>query len=154
MSSRCTLTPISLFADPLKLDAEDGSYLEAERVSPGLGDKLRKREANILWLADRYGADEADVRNRLDFYKADASEKWGGVTLDDGAFFAKAKGEIDQETKKREAVKMSTLTGIESALWGEDGFSELSRFQASKPDATPEEQDAFNGAYRAFNLKA
>jgi hypothetical protein len=140
-----------IFADPLKLDAEDGSYVEAERVSPGLGDKLRKREANILFLADRYGADEADVRNRLDFYRADASEKWGGVALDDGAFFAKAKGEIDQETKQREAVKMSTLTGIESALWGEDGFSELSRFQASKPDATPEEQDAFSGAYRAFN---
>ena len=87
----------SVFDNPLVLDAEDGTYQAAEAVEQGTGERMRKREANILFLADKYQADETDVRQRFDFYKADMGAKWGTGTLDDEAFFSKAKGEVDKD---------------------------------------------------------
>jgi hypothetical protein len=87
----------SVFDNPLSLDAEDGTFSAADAVQPGKGDKMRKREANILFLADQYQADEAHVRQRYDFYKAEASAKWGIGTLDDEQFFFRAKAELEGE---------------------------------------------------------
>ena len=42
-----------VFDNPLTLDKDDGSFIQADRVQPGLGDTLRKREASIMWLANR-----------------------------------------------------------------------------------------------------
>lgn len=87
----------SVFDNPLVLDADDGTYQAADAVEQGTGERMRKREANILFLADKYQADETDVRQRFDFYKADMGAKWGTGTLDDEAFFSKAKGEVDKD---------------------------------------------------------
>jgi hypothetical protein len=90
----------TVFDNPLVLDADDGTFAAADEVQQGAGDKMRKREANILFLADRYQADEMDVRQRYDFYKADMGAKWGTGTLDDEAFFRKAKAELEAEQSK------------------------------------------------------
>jgi hypothetical protein len=132
-----------VFNNPLVLDSDNGAFVEANKVKPGLGDNLRAREASILWLADRYNADEADVRKRYDFYKADQSQKWGVQSLDDSTFFGKAKSELDADTLRIEKRKQSALTGMESALSGATMASELARFQESYPDATEDEKLTF-----------
>jgi hypothetical protein len=132
-----------VFQNPLVLDTENAAFVEANRAKPGFGDQLRAREASILWLADRYNADEADVRKRYDFYKADASQKWGNQPLDDSTFFSKAKSELDADMVRAEKRKQSALTGMESALSGATMASELARFQESYPDATEEEKVTF-----------
>ena len=132
-----------VFQNPLVLDTDNGAFVEANKVKPGLGDNLRAREANILWLADRYNADEADVRKRYDFYKADASQKWGSGTLDDPTLFNKAKAEIDADMVRMDKRKQATLTGIESALFGASMASELGRFLEAYPNATDDERLTF-----------
>jgi hypothetical protein len=132
-----------VFNNPLVLDSDNGAFVEANKVKPGLGDNLRAREASILWLADRYNADESDVRKRYDFYKADQSQKWGVQSLDDSTFFGKAKSELDADTLRIEKRKQSALTGMESALSGATMASELARFQESYPDATEDEKLTF-----------
>ena len=132
-----------VFDNPLVLDADNGAFVEANKVKPGIGDNLRSREASILWLADRYNADEADVRKRYDFYKADQSQKWGHQTLDDATFFNKAKADNDAEIVRTDKRKQATLTGIESALSGASMASELGRFLEAYPDSTEEEKLTF-----------
>lgn len=132
-----------VFQNPLVLDTDNGAFVEANKVKPGLGDNLRAREANILWLTDRYNADEADVRKRYDFYKADASQKWGSGTLDDPTLFNKAKTEIDADVVRMDKRKQATLTGIESALSGASMASELGRFLQAYPNATDDERLTF-----------
>jgi hypothetical protein len=139
----------SVFDNPLSLDAEDGTFSAADAVQPGTGDKMRKREANILYLADTYQADEADVRTRYDFYKADAGAKWGTGSLDDEAFFTKAKGEVDT-ARATEQRRMTVAQQAAAAALSGQGFLDSLATSGAEDDG---DKAAFRAAYTRINKK-
>ena len=139
----------SVFDNPLSLDADDGTFSAADAVQPGTGDKMRKREANILYLADTYQADEADVRTRYDLYKADAGAKWGTGSLDDEAFFTKAKGEVDT-ARATEQRRMTVAQQAAAAALSGQGFLDSLATSGAEDDG---DKAAFRAAYTRINKK-
>lgn len=139
----------SVFDNPLSLDAENGIFELINEGAPGAGDALRKKEANILYLADTYQADEADVRTRYDLYKADAGEKWGTGSLDDEAFFTKAKGEVDT-ARATEQRRMTVAQQAAAAALSGQGFLDSLATSGAEDDG---DKAAFRAAYTRINKK-
>lgn len=131
--------------DPLKLDEENGAYVQAERVAPGAGESMRKRDAAIAWTAARYGVEETEVRTRWQLYKADMGRKWQTGILDDGAFYDRARKEQQDEDARLETLLSAQEAAFQAALEGKPMIQALNAWQGldqgpqpdGKLDATP-----------------
>lgn len=123
-----------VFGNIQMLDAEDGSFITADRFSPGSGDKLRKKEANVLWLASRYNLPTSAIRGKYDLYKADASSMWGDAMLDDETFFSKAGAEVAKQKKKAEMIQSAQEAAFRSAVTLGDDVSDFGAWQFANPD--------------------
>ena len=115
--------------NPLALDAENGAYSHADRLSPGLGDKLRKRDAAIAWTATEYDVPEQEVRDHWPLYKADLGRKWGAGPLDDLAFFDRIKADVETDRKRLENAASDIKAAEEAALRGDGVVSALQAWQ-------------------------
>ena len=123
-----------VFSNLQTLDADDGSFITADRFSPGSGDKLRKKEANVLWLANRYNRPTSEIRGKYDFYKADASSIWGDAMLDDETFFSKASSEVSEQKKKAQLIQSAQEAAFRSAVTMGDDVADFASWQFSNPD--------------------
>jgi hypothetical protein len=139
----------SVFDNPLVLDAEDGTFAAADAVEQGTGDRMRKREANILFLADQYQADEGDVRQRYDHYKAEVGAKWGTGTLDDDAFFNRAKGEVTKEKETESRRVLLQQQAATAALTGSGFLDSLATVDAQDEG----DKMAYRNAYTRTSKK-
>lgn len=136
-----------VFGNLQTLDAEDGSFITADRFAPGAGDKLRKKEANVLWLANRYNLPTSAIRSKYDLYKADASSQWGDAMLDDESFFSKAGGEVAKQKKKAELIQSAQEAAFRSAVTMGDDVADFGQWQFANPDPeafTDEVQSAWD----------
>ena len=123
-----------VFGNLQTLDVDDGSFITADRFNPGSGDKLRKKEANVLWLANRYNRPTSEIRGKYDFYKADASSIWGDAMLDDEAFFSKASSEVSEQKKKAQLIQSAQEAAFRSAVTMGDDVADFGSWQFSNPD--------------------
>lgn len=133
-----------IFTNLQTLDKEDGSFITADRFSPGLGDQMRKREANILWLANRYNRPTTEVRGKYDVFKADASTIWNAGTLDDEAFFNKASEQVGIQKKKIDILNSAQEASFKSAVSLGDEVADFAAWQASIKDPEAFSDDAKN----------
>jgi hypothetical protein len=133
-----------IFTNLQTLDKEDGSFITADRFSPGLGDQMRKREANILWLANRYNRPTTEVRGKYDVFKADASSIWNAGTLDDEAFFNKASEQVGIQKKKIDILNSAQEASFKSAVSLGDEVADFAAWQASIKDPEAFSDDAKN----------
>lgn len=141
--------------DPKKLDAENGLFNEADRLTPGLGDTLRAKEANILFLSDRMGAPVEQVRKNYALaatqYQQENFDEY--TPLDDKTFLGLAQGEIKREVEYNKVTDLARDAGYEAALQNADSAESLAKFQGSSKEATPAHAREFQAAYQAIQKR-
>lgn len=94
------------FENPRLLDEVEGTYMEADRLSPGLGEKLRYKELQIKFLAKKYGRPIEEVRKQPDLFAVDyGADNWKeSKVLEPKQFFERAKVEVLKEKASHELV--------------------------------------------------
>ena len=135
--------------NPLALDEQNGAYSHADRLSPGLGDKLRKRDAAIAWTATQYDVPEQEVRDRWPAYKADLGRQWGEGVLDDGAFFDRVQKEQQAEDTKLEQFRSDYQAAEQAVLDGTGVVDALQQWQLKNGAERMADSTRFTKAYLA-----
>ena len=109
------------FDDPAKLPDSGGWFAEAERLRPGEGLKMRKKEAVADFYARRYGTTKQAVLQDFDRYNYDygATVHNEPVPLEPDRMFERIKpavqSERDTAEMNNEAFREATLAALDGA---------------------------------------